>query len=217
MCRMVCRCVTAPQIELRIPIWRYSGIAPRIGRSVSPAMQLLDAAVVCAIALGVIALSVLRRREIADMRLSLWRVLVPSWRFFEQVHPGPRLFCRIAAGNRELSPWIELLPAPRRAWSTLILNAQGNLRLACLSALEHLRDDLDALTPQQDPAALLSYQLVCCIVQTQLHTLPEALDCERFQFCVAEPAVGEPADLGGPLLISEIHTHRPRRCGTWAA
>src|SRR5689334_15862434 len=99
-------------------------------------MPLLNAAVACAIVIGVVALSIARRRDVEGASLSLFRVLLPSWRFFEQVTHPPRLLCRFASAGVELGGWHELLRETPRPWHALILNAPGNLRLARLGVVE---------------------------------------------------------------------------------
>lgn len=171
-------------------------------------MHWLDVGVTSVIALTVIALAMLRRHEIRSRSLALFRVLLPSWRFFEQVHPGPRLWCRFAALDAEFGSWQELLRAPPAGWQPVLINARGNLRLACLSAVEQLCNELETLAPEQDPAQLTSYQVVSCIVEVQLAELLRAGGPLRYQFCVAEPG-SEAQAFGEQLLLSTIHTRAP--------
>jgi hypothetical protein len=87
---------------------------------------------------------------------ALLRSLLPSWRFFEDVEPGPTLsYCVVVGGVS--GPWRPALEAPRGR--SFLLNADGNLYLARLSLVEQLWSELDGA--EQDAASrLTSYRLV---------------------------------------------------------
>lgn len=96
--------------------------------------------------------------------MNFLKILIPSWRFFDQ--PGTRFILEIRVKASAKAPWGEwekaFLTIPSRKWFHLFLNPSGNLYLARVSAVDRL-----ALEAQETKAAeheLLeksaSYQIV---------------------------------------------------------
>ena len=138
------------------------------------------------IALGLVALVLLGRRPIDTRALALFRVLLPSWRFFEDIAPTPRLWCRVATRDADFGPWRELLRGPTRRAGALILNPGGNLHLACHAVLEQFQGELEE-APSDIPAReLIGYGLVANIVAYELRTAEGADPHLRFQFRLAD-------------------------------
>ena len=65
---------------------------------------------------------------------NLWRVFVPSWRFFDRIGPRPRVFVR-SVGESE---WTLALVAPPRRWTSLVFNPRGNLHHADQNLVDRL-------------------------------------------------------------------------------
>ncbi len=165
------------------------------------------------VVLGVLVLVgillVLPRVDVHHPLMTLFRVLVPSWRFFDSVSSHPTLLVRIAETGPEpepdqaFGPWRRLLPLPRHAWWHVVWNPAGNLSFACHSVLGRLRSDLDERDEDDaTPAAeLVSYQLVLNLVRWWLHDRPTGT---RVQFRLTD---GDP--IGGiepfELMVSEVH------------
>jgi hypothetical protein len=133
------------------------------------------------------------------------RVLFPSWRFFDTVDATPILLGRAGAARGELGPYRELLPPLPRKLGSLLIDAQGNLRLAYYSLLEQLMSDLDALADGDAAAAreLVSYELVRELARAALIADVES-PFERYQFKVRLPN-GAAASAGEDVLTSEVH------------
>jgi len=132
--------------------------------------------------------------------VALFRCLLPSWRFFDQVAPVPALRYRAASDGDDWSDWQDALTAPPRTPGSLWLNAAGNLHLACRSLVEHLVADLeDAAELGRAPHELVSYRLVCALVERRLNTAPAAVARTRYQFCLVE------GDAPAPLFLSSVH------------
>jgi hypothetical protein len=97
------------------------------------------------------ALSFQERRHIGSRRLSLFRALFPSWRFFDRLEHVPKIYVRVrvslAEENEKSSDaWSEWRPLFKR-WSrslvNLYYNPQGNLEFAYHSLTEQLISDLN--------------------------------------------------------------------------
>lgn len=118
--------------------------------------------------LGLLVLLSLRqsRRPLRGRTWSLLRSLLPSWRFFEDVEPGPELFFCVVKDGRDGAWQPALVPPTRRG---LFFNAEGNSYLARQSLVEQLLSELDGVAVDAAPR-LTSYQLVQRIV---LERLPE--------------------------------------------
>jgi hypothetical protein len=96
------------------------------------------------------------RRPLTSRTWGLLRSLLPSWRFFEDVEPGPELlYCVVQDG--EDGAWQPALTPP--AQRGLFLNAQGNLYLAQQSLVEQLWAELDGVETDA-VSGLVSYRLV---------------------------------------------------------
>jgi hypothetical protein len=144
-------------------------------------------------------LSWLPRRRVPGSSVALFSCLLPSWRFFDQVETMPVLRYRTALQGDDWSDWQDVLLAPPRTPGSLLSNAAGNLHLACSSLVEHLVADLgdtDALG--RAPHELVSYELVCALVERRMHRA--ALAHTRYQFCLVEAE-----DAGAPLFVSSVH------------
>ena len=96
------------------------------------------------------------RQPLTGRTWVLLRSLLPSWRFFEDVEPGPELlYCVVGRGEGET--WQPVLVPPSRRG--FFLNAQGNLYLAQQSLVEQLWSELDGVEVDAAPR-LTTYQLV---------------------------------------------------------
>jgi len=158
-------------------------------------MSLRSELVLGAIALVIVVLAVLGRHPIDSRCLALFRVLLPSWRFFEDIAPAPRLWCRVARRGEDFGGWRELLSAPTRGAGALLLNPAGNLHLACHAALEQFQSELEAAPPDMPVGELIGYGLIANMVAYELKTAEPAGPELRFQFRLA--------DGGHELLISD--------------
>lgn len=133
--------------------------------------------------LGLLVLLSLRqsRRPLTGRAWVLLRSLLPSWRFFEDVEPGPELsFCVVEAGRD--GPWRPaLVPPGRRGF---FLNAQGNLYLLQQSLVEQLWSELDGVEVDAAPR-LTSYQLVQRLLVERMRQLGQATPGSRYRFRLA--------------------------------
>ena len=70
--------------------------------------------------------------------LSLVKILIPSWRFFDDTGPIPKLYVRVQQGGQLENSWLPALTPPKRHWYSLFINPEGNFYHAVCNALEHL-------------------------------------------------------------------------------
>ena len=148
----------------------------------------------------------LPRRGVATRGVALFRCLLPSWRFFDQIESVPDLLYRAAPHGDDWSDWQKVLPVPARTAGSLWLNAAGNLHLACRSLVEHWVADLVDLPElaeegvTRDAPELVSYRLLCALVEQRARaTLPSSPRL-RYQFRLLDT---EQADT--PLFLSRVH------------
>ena len=174
---------------------------PRLLLLVAPALVVLA------------ALGARPRRSVAGRAVALFRCLLPSWQFFDQVESVPALHYRTAPSGDDWSEWHDALPVPARTAGSLWLNAAGNLHLACRSLVEHLVAELEELAARQletdrrgsadgDGLAraqreLVSYRLLCALIEQRARaTLPSSPRL-RYQFRLLEAEPGEAPFLSG--------------------
>lgn len=161
------------------------------------------------------ALVGLPRRVVPAQSLALFRSLVPTWRFFEEIDPVPALRYRVAPGGDDWSEWRDALVAPGRTPSSLLLNAAGNLHLACQSLIEHLVADLEEASEARGASELgglepdlVSYRLVCALIEQRIRdALPSGSavpvgSAVRYQFRLDGT---DAAERSPPLYLSRVH------------
>jgi hypothetical protein len=152
---------------------------------------------------ALLALVLGKRRLTRSPAWLLVRSLFPSWRFFEQIAPIPRLQYRVAPAQGDFGPWHDSLPPVARTPGSLLLNARGNLQLAKQSLVERLADDLDGLAPENIPESV-SYQLVQRLVLERVARLAESeaeAEAQRYQFQLTLPDASEPS----AFFVSAVH------------
>jgi hypothetical protein len=156
------------------------------------------------LALAVLWWIVWRPRRVVPARsLALFRSLVPAWRFFEEIDPVPTLRYRVAPHGDDWGDWQEALVAPPRTPTSLLLNAAGNLHLACQSLVEHLVADLDEASELgRAEDELVSYRLVCALVEQRVHAALPSSSTVRFQFRLDEAESERPSHAS---YVSRVH------------
>ena len=143
----------------------------------------------------------LPRHGVRARSWALFRCLLPSWRFFEPLERAPALRYRLAPHGDDWGDWQDALAVPPRPLSSLWLNAPGNLHLACRSLVEHLAadlDDLDALGHASEE--LISYRLVCALIEQRVRAALLPGPALRYQFCLFEGELTE-----APSFVSSVH------------
>lgn len=141
----------------------------------------------------------LSRQPLRGKVWQLLRVLLPSWRFFEDIALGPRLWVRVREAGHGWSEWQLALAMPQRGPSSLLLAAETNGVLAQQSLVEELWSELDGLELEAAPR-LVSYQLVQAIAERRVRELRRHT-AVAYQFCLSEGA----ADDGDASFLSLEH------------
>lgn len=126
-------------------------------------------------------LVLLPRGEVRGRGLALLRCFFPSWRFFEEIAPGPALEISTAPdAAAEFGPWRDAwTPAPRTL-ASLIVNARGNLELAYQSLVDQLWSEIEEAA--EDPAASITYRLVQNLIELECLSADERSAGLRYRF-----------------------------------
>lgn len=143
---------------------------------------------------GVVAAS-RATRPLPGRAASLLRVLVPSWRFFEDVCEQPSLYIRNGDSPTRMGPWRECLPLASPQVLDLLSNPEGNLALACNGVLQQLLADsawMSADQLHQSVSYRLTRQLVIYFQRPDGYF--------QFKLCAALPGEA-PED----VVISSVH------------
>jgi hypothetical protein len=149
--------------------------------------------------------------------LQLFRAWIPSWRFFETLIEQPVLFYRIVSaetssgdGSNQANgagEWQLALRRPPRSLFSVVLNAEGNLHLACYTLLDQLEEDIGDLNPaqldsfSQSPSYQLVQNLVCFVLRER-HQLSAGT---RYQFKVSRQLARETPEFED-ILVSPVHS-----------
>lgn len=140
-----------------------------------------------ALLLALLVLSLrLSRSPLGGQAWLLLRVVLPSWRFFEDIELGPQLWVRVRSGETSWGEWQLAILPPQRTASALLLNAAGNHALAQQSVVEQLWSELDGVEETAAPR-LVSYQLVQLIAEGRARSLGTTA-ASSFQFLLGEGA-----------------------------
>ena len=100
--------------------------------------------------------------------IQLFRVLLPSWKFFDGTVDAPVLWYRLSDDGVQFGDWILSVPkAGKRSWNKLFLNSHENYLFAAHALLEYLKNDLN---DQADPS--VSLELVKNLVEFQMNHTP---------------------------------------------
>ena len=139
----------------------------------------------------------LSRTPLRGKGWQLLRVLLPSWRFFEDIELGPELWVRVRQRKTEWSEWQLALRPPERGPGALLLSAETTATLARKLWGGRWGGGLGGLGLLDAPA-LVSYRLVQAVAERRARALAGASGA-AFQFCLSE---GAPSDAG---FVSQEH------------
>lgn len=130
----------------------------------------------------IILLSYSKPRLLQRRFFSLFRVLFPSWRFFEDVGPVSRLYYRYQLSNGKLSDWMETPKFPQKKWHNLFFNPEGNLFLASHSLIDQAISDVNERSPndKSDFSETVSYRLLRNLVEVDM--IQSGLDPNQVPF-----------------------------------
>lgn len=92
--------------------------------------------------------------------MTLSRLFIPSWRFFDQLGTIPTLFYR----TNNNTDWQLVLQKPQRRWWHLFHNPEGNQYLLCLSLVDRLLAEKADQSIEQTESFRLVKNLVRSVV-----------------------------------------------------
>lgn len=156
----------------------------------------------------IVAVSLLRLPYVPGRGFILFRALFPSWRFFENIAELPTLEFRLRMSNGESSDWLPALIRPKRSWTVLLFNPQGNLYLACQTLLQQFANDVAEVPPGKDDEfeGSVSFQLVKSLVLFQIERSNERTKAIAFQFRVGKLLQGASLETLDTFVISQVYT-----------
>lgn len=141
------------------------------------------------LSIACLVLALLPRRDVRGRGLALLRALFPSWRFFEEIEPGPLLQVATAGADGVFGPWRDAWSASTRTAAALIVNARGNLELAYQSLVDRLASELDE--SPEDPTRSITYRLVQRLIEVECLDPSERVPGRRYRFRLAQPDPAE--------------------------
>lgn len=108
--------------------------------------------------------------------MSLLRLFIPSWRFFDQIGTIPKLYYRVKSAS-DYTPWVLCLEKPAgRNFFNFLLNANGNFYLTCLGLIDRLVSE----EHNSEIQSTVSYKLVENLVRNKV--ISENSNAKSFQF-----------------------------------
>lgn len=138
------------------------------------------------------------RHELRGSTLTLFRCVLPSWRFFEEIAAVPTLSHRVIDAHGAPGPWQQTLVAPRRHAGMWGLHAAGNLYLAYQSLVEQLATELEEPAEFSELSRSVSYQLVQALVRQQLDSQGQGKS-GQYQFRLID------GQTESPVWVSPVH------------
>ena len=109
---------------------------------------------------------------------AIFRVLLPSWKFFDGVVDAPVLQYRLSRDGVSFNDWAPCIPKTGiRTWKKLWVNSRENYLFACHALVEYLKNDLE---DGSDPA--VSLELVKNLVEFQVKSSALTPELNYFQF-----------------------------------
>lgn len=123
---------------------------------------------------------------------ALLRLLIPSWRFYEEVGEICELSYRTSSDGVTFGPWLEGLKRPDS--KSLILNSEWNGYLACQGLVGQLVHELSQASPitLKEARELASYLMVRRLIEEQIaktKDLDSVPYSYQFQVCGGQPGV----------------------------
>jgi hypothetical protein len=112
-----------------------------------------------------------------------WRVLFPSWRFFEAEDARFSLEARVLRDGEAPSPFLPAVPSVRRGLLACVFSPEHNLRLFCHDLVERLVLELAERGPvaEHEVEALSSYERVRALAGYFVREQHGALRGARYQ------------------------------------
>ena len=109
--------------------------------------------------------------------IQLFRVLLPSWKFFDGLVDAPVLYHRVSQDGVNFGEWSQTIPkAQKRRFKNLLLNSNENYLFAAHALLEYFKNDLQEKSDSQ-----VSLELIKNLVLYRLKELDQISEVSFFQ------------------------------------
>jgi hypothetical protein len=154
-----------------------------------------------------LCLAVVPRHLIKSRKISFFRALFPSWRFFEEYGRVPELYLRTRDQSGPWGQWQTVFNPSKRGFCALVINPSENLRLACHTLLDHTIADLNEFTDLDTNrfSETASYGLVLELTRTSLISQNLIKPGQIFQFKISAPLPGQESFTSVEALVSLEH------------
>lgn len=122
--------------------------------------------------------------------MNLWRLLIPSWRFFDRAGDTAILYVRKDGKKPNENQWQPVLHPPSRTLANLFLNPQGNLYLAAQGMVTRLAEEISQ--NQSSPQDIEQWDSFLLVKNLVIHHLDQTTSSYQFKIEIS-PAAGEDA------------------------
>ena len=139
---------------------------------------------------------------------SLFRILIPSWRFFEDAGDVPEVFYQVIEATHT-SEWQALLARPRMTLTNLFLNSRTHIYLAAYGSVERLILEINEAKTPFDCTQSAAYKILEHLVREKVTLIPHSKDFQfRFKIQVSQTGSGQTSTESSFYchLISEEHS-----------
>jgi hypothetical protein len=117
--------------------------------------------------------------------LQLFRIFVPSWKFFDGASLAPELYHRFSLDGESFSDWQVSIPkVQKRSFKNLWINDQENYYFAAHALLEYFMSELSGDLPDENENSV-TLKLIQNLVVFQIRA--KAIQPLLFQFQIEYP------------------------------
>jgi hypothetical protein len=134
-----------------------------------------------------------KSREIKSPWLFYLRAFFPNWKFFHAIGYAPRLYAQIKNSDDQWSDWQVIYPRVQRQVGHLFHNPWVNVHLANQNLVEHFVSDLNQLPNGSDARQLITYELICRLVQSFAREQGGGCKSYRFEIRMEMPKLNSPS------------------------
>ncbi len=136
--------------------------------------------------------------------LALFRILIPSWRFFEDAGDVPSISYQLIQQSQTES-WLPALQPPRTGFLNLFFNQEVNIYLAVCGTVDKLIEEINQSPNDFDASASTSYQILLLFLQNELRAQPE-MKASSFRFKIQVTSLSSVDQPTYCSLMSEEHS-----------
>lgn len=152
----------------------------------------------------IVCVAFLKPTYVSSRKISLFRCLFPSWRFYEDICYLPVLYYRVSLDAKEFTSWSPVIEKINRDWGNIFINPRANLIHAYNSMLQQLENDKEEVLDLEKDAFVssVSYQLAKNLVQSKIEEQKDKT--KYYQFKISSTMQGNLDDYED-TIISIVH------------